>query len=89
MEQPIKVYGALWCPDCRRTLRFLKERQIQFEWVDLEEHPEEKAVVRRRNAGMEVIPTAHLRRRLLPRRAVERGARPQAGSRVGGGATSG
>ncbi len=57
MEQPIKVYGALWCPDCRRTLRFLKERQIQFEFVDLEEHPEEKAIVRRRNAGMEVIPT--------------------------------
>ncbi|MGA2285101.1 MAG: glutaredoxin domain-containing protein [Dehalococcoidia bacterium] len=57
MDQPLKVYGALWCPDCRRTLRFLKERQIQFDFVDLEEHPEEKAVVRRRNAGMEVIPT--------------------------------
>ncbi len=57
MDQPLKIYGALWCPDCRRTLRFLKERQVQFDFVDLEEHPEEKAVVRRRNAGMEVIPT--------------------------------
>ncbi len=57
MEQSVKVYGALWCHDCRRTLRFLKDRQIRFEWVDLDEHPEEKAVVRRRNAGMEVIPT--------------------------------
>jgi glutaredoxin len=57
MEEKIKVYGALWCPDCRRTLRFLKERQIAFDWIDLEERPEEKAVVRRRNAGMESIPT--------------------------------
>jgi glutaredoxin len=56
-EQPIKVYGALWCPDSRRTLRFLKVRQIPFEWIDLEEHPDEKAVVRRRNAGLEIIPT--------------------------------
>ena len=56
-EPKIKVYAALWCPDCRRTLRFLKERRVPFDWIDLEEHPEEMAVVRRRNAGMESIPT--------------------------------
>jgi len=56
-EQKIKVYVALWCPDCRRTLRFLKERNVSFDWIDLVEHPEEMAVVRRRNAGMESIPT--------------------------------
>ena len=56
-DQKIKVYAALWCPDCRRALRFLKENNVPFDWIDLEEHPEEMAVVRRRNAGMESIPT--------------------------------
>ena len=57
VEQKIKVYAALWCPDCRRTLRFLKEHDISFDWIDVEAHPEEMAVVRRRNAGLESIPT--------------------------------
>lgn len=56
-EQKITVYGALWCPDCRRTLKFLEERRVSFDWIDVVEHPEEMAVVRQRNAGMESIPT--------------------------------
>jgi glutaredoxin len=56
-EQKIKVYAALWCPDCRRTLRFLHDSKVAFEWIDVAEHPEEMAVVRRRNAGLESIPT--------------------------------
>ncbi len=57
MEEKIKVYGAMWCPDCRRARKFLEERQVEFEWIDLTEHPDEMAAVRKRNAGMESIPT--------------------------------
>ncbi len=57
MEEKIKVYGAMWCPDCRRTRKFLEERQVEFEWIDLVERPDEMAVVRQWNAGMESIPT--------------------------------
>jgi len=56
-EQRIKVYGALWCSDCRRTLRFLHDSRVSYDWIDVVEHPEELAVVRRRNAGLESIPT--------------------------------
>jgi glutaredoxin len=56
-QQRIKVYGALWCPDCRRTLRFLHDSRVSYDWIDVAEHPEEMAVVRRRNAGLESIPT--------------------------------
>ena len=56
-EQKMKVYGAMWCPDCRRTRKFLEERQVEFEWIDLVERPDEMAVVRKWNAGMESIPT--------------------------------
>ncbi|HMC05034.1 MAG TPA: glutaredoxin domain-containing protein, partial [Actinomycetota bacterium] len=31
----ITVYGAPWCPDSRRTKRFLGEARVDFEWVDV------------------------------------------------------
>ena len=38
MTKPqITVYGAHWCPDCRRSKQFLGEHQIQSTWVDIEE----------------------------------------------------
>ena len=30
----ITVYGAGWCPDCRRSKRFLDAREIRYEQVD-------------------------------------------------------
>lgn len=56
-QERIRVYGALWCPDCLRTRRFLIEQKVSFDWIDVQEHPEELAFVREKNAGMESIPT--------------------------------
>jgi thioredoxin reductase (NADPH) len=39
-ESEITVYGAYWCPDCRRSKLFLGEHQIPYAWVDIEEDPE-------------------------------------------------
>src|SRR6266567_2543003 len=36
----IEVYGATWCPDCRRAKKFLTEQRVPFEWFDIEAHPE-------------------------------------------------
>lgn len=33
----ITVYGAYWCPDCRRSKQFLGEHQIPYNWVNIEE----------------------------------------------------
>ena len=58
MGQPeITVYGAEWCPDCRRAKRFLGEHQIEYKWVDIERHPEARAYVERVNNGKRIIPT--------------------------------
>ncbi|MEA2557016.1 MAG: thioredoxin reductase [Actinomycetota bacterium] len=54
---PIKIYGATWCPDCRRAKKFLSDQRIAFEWHDLEVDPEGQAVVQSRNNGNNVIPT--------------------------------
>jgi thioredoxin reductase (NADPH) len=53
----IVVYGAHWCPDCRRSKAFLAEQRVPFHYVDLEAHPEENASVERYNDGKRIIPT--------------------------------
>jgi thioredoxin reductase (NADPH) len=53
----LTLYGAAWCPDCRRSKAFLAEQRIPFHYVDLEAHPEENATVERYNDGKRIIPT--------------------------------
>ena len=53
----ITVYGAHWCPDCRRSKQFLGEHQIPYNWVDIEEDPEGEKFVIEKNDGKRIIPT--------------------------------
>jgi thioredoxin reductase (NADPH) len=53
----IKVYGASWCPDCRRAKRFLSEQRVSFEWHDIEQEPQFLSIVQERNNGNNIIPT--------------------------------
>ncbi len=53
----ITVYGASWCPDCRRAKKFLGEQLIPYTWVDLGEHPEAQQIVEGYNDGKQIIPT--------------------------------
>ncbi len=55
--QKIQMYGADWCPDCRRAKRFFQEHGIEFEWHDTESDPEAAEFVRRANNGKSTIPT--------------------------------
>jgi thioredoxin reductase (NADPH) len=57
MDDLIKVYGASWCPDCRRAKRFLGDQRISFEWHDIEVDPDGVRTVRERNDGNDIIPT--------------------------------
>jgi thioredoxin reductase (NADPH) len=56
-EPQITVYGAYWCPDCRRSKQFLGEHQIPYHWVDIEQDPEGEAFVIAKNGGKRIIPT--------------------------------
>ena len=56
-DTPLVVYGAPWCPDCRRSKAFLSEQRVPFTFIDLEEHPEENETVERYNDGKRIIPT--------------------------------
>jgi thioredoxin reductase (NADPH) len=53
----ITVYGAYWCPDCRRSKQFLGEHQIPYKWVDIEQDTAGEAYVIQKNNGKRIIPT--------------------------------
>ncbi len=57
MEAKLTVYGAYWCPDCRRSKKFLGENFIPFNWVDIEEDKAGEEFVIARNGGKRIIPT--------------------------------
>lgn len=58
MSDPeIVLYGAAWCPDCRRSKAFLGDQRIPYRYIDLEAHPEEMETVLELNDGKQIIPT--------------------------------
>lgn len=55
--KPIVVYGASWCPDCRRTKRFLDGHKIPYEWHDIDEDDQALRIVQEIQDGGRTIPT--------------------------------
>ena len=53
----VTVYGAPWCPDCRRAKKFLGEQRVVFDWVDIDEDADGLATVERLQGGGRTIPT--------------------------------
>lgn len=53
----IMVYGATWCPDCKRAKQFLGEQRIQYNNVDIDEDPGSIEFVEKVNSGKRSIPT--------------------------------
>ena len=56
-ESVITVYGAPWCPDCKRSKQFLGEHQIPYKWVDIEKDRAGEQFVVKTNKGKRIIPT--------------------------------
>jgi thioredoxin reductase (NADPH) len=57
VDTTVTVYGAHWCPDCRRSKKFLGEQFIPFKWVDIEQDKEGERFVIQKNGGKRIIPT--------------------------------
>lgn len=53
----IKVYGAPWCPDCRRAKQFLGEQRVAYDWIDIDQDQTAASIVREANGGKQIIPT--------------------------------
>ena len=57
MATRVLLYGTSWCPDCRRTKRWLSEHSVDFEEIDVEENPQANDLITRYGYGKRVIPT--------------------------------
>lgn len=57
VESKVTVYGAYWCPDCRRAKKFLGEQFIPYKWIDIEQDKAAEEYVLKRNNGKRIIPT--------------------------------
>ncbi len=53
----ITVYGADWCPDCRRVKAFLIDNGVSFEFIEIDKHEWAAQKVEELNNGKRRIPT--------------------------------
>ena len=53
----IQLYGADWCPDCRRAKAYLKENNIPYEFIDVDLDESATKRVESINNGKRIIPT--------------------------------
>lgn len=53
----VQLFGADWCPDCRRAKSFLRDNGINFEFIDVDKHEWATAKVEEINNGKRIIPT--------------------------------
>ena len=53
----IVVYGAVWCPDCKRAKQFFGDQRIQYFNVDIDDDPQSVKFIEKINKGRRIIPT--------------------------------
>jgi glutaredoxin len=58
--ETLTMYTTAWCPDCRRTKKFLKERGVEFREVNIEEDPSAEEIVIKANDGKRKVPTLEI-----------------------------
>ncbi|QAY59955.1 NrdH-redoxin [Microbacterium protaetiae] len=51
---PIKMFGAAWCGDCRRTKKQLDELGVDYEYIDLVADPSAADVAKEISGRMNI-----------------------------------
>ncbi len=53
----IKMYTTTWCPDCRLAKRFLDERGVAYQEINIDRNPEAVDIVMKATGGKRQVPT--------------------------------
>jgi thioredoxin reductase (NADPH) len=53
----IRMYGTLWCSDCKRAKQFFGEQRVAYEFIDIDANAEGMRIVEEANSGRHIIPT--------------------------------
>jgi thioredoxin reductase (NADPH) len=56
-DSTLTVYGAAWCPHCKRVKKFLAAHRVPYVYVDIEENPDAIEHIKELQGGRRVIPT--------------------------------
>jgi thioredoxin reductase (NADPH) len=57
-DQPaMTVYGAPWCPHCKRVKKFLAAHRVRYTNIDIDEDPEAIGQLKELQDGGQIIPT--------------------------------
>jgi mycoredoxin len=57
IPKKVIVYGAMWCPDTLRAMQFFSQHNIEIDFRDIDNSPENTAFVEETNNGMRIVPT--------------------------------
>ncbi len=60
MDYTIRVYGAEWCHDTKRTRAHLEQRGMKYEFINLDEDPMAARQVEVWNGGRRIMPTIEI-----------------------------
>ena len=58
MKEPLRLYGAASCPRCQGAKKYLEQKQVPFEYIDVFESPE--GVKELESRGLSTIPVVML-----------------------------
>jgi thioredoxin reductase (NADPH) len=56
-EQVMTVYGAPWCPHCRRVKKFLAAHRVRYSFINIDDDPQAIERLKELQDGGQVIPT--------------------------------
>jgi thioredoxin reductase (NADPH) len=56
-EPVMTVYGAAWCPHCKRLKKFLAAHRVRYAYVDIDAEPEAIERLKELQDGGQIIPT--------------------------------
>lgn len=60
MAEQVKIYGADWCGDTRRSLRVLESAGVEFDYINVDDNPEGEKKVIEFNKGKRRIPLVEI-----------------------------
>ena len=53
----IRMYGAEWCSDCKRSKLYFDKQNVEYEYIDIDDDAKAMKIVRKANKGRRIIPT--------------------------------
>ncbi len=61
----VKMFTTTWCGICVHTKRYLKSKNVEFEEIDIEEHPEFGERIEQATGGFRTVPTVEIDGKLM------------------------